>query len=338
MPPLPYCSEEILIDELDATIHSGGRLGADSEDPSKVSHLLQLVGSEVGMAYRARAERLRVLIDDAFEQASDSDFITEDAHYGLRILFGLHPDYLDAKVSVREREAASFLWRNGEIKPQSFHRRHRPKAAALALRCLQRAYGQKDIPEEHVYETLAEERVYKVNEHRQLWNTRVTTRFRSRVDGLAEFNFFEPVNDDPELIEEDFLILSDDASLISREASDTRDGYNHISIALPSELRVGEEFTVRWEERLNLEEPTDLYASYFVAMEAANDNYQLDLSVEFADDPPSTAWAFKAHPSENLRRLTPEHGETLEIDPDGVLLYTWDQTERRATYGLKWIW
>jgi hypothetical protein len=337
MPPLPHCSEEILIEELDAAIHSGGRLGVDSEDASKVSHLLQLVGSEVGLAYRARAERLRALIDDAFEQAGDSEFITEDAHYGLRILFGLHPDYLDAKVSVREREAAPFLWRNGEIKPQSFHKRHRPKAAALALRCLQRAYGQKDIPEEHVYETLAEERVYKVNEHRQLWNTQVTTRFRSRVDGLAEFNFFEPLNDDPELIEENFLILSSDASLKSRGPSDTRDGYNHIAIALPRKLRVGDEYTVRWEERLILEEPTDLYANYFVAMEAANDNYRLDLSVEFADDPPSTAWAFKAHPTENLRRLSKERGEPLTIG-EGGFCYSWGETERRATYGLKWSW
>lgn len=338
MPSLPYCSEDILFKELDAVIHSGGRLGVDSEDPSKVAHLLQLVATEGALTYRARAERLRAMIDEAFDEAGDSDHINEDAHYGLRILFGLHPDYIDAQVNVREREAASFLWRNGEIQQQSFHRRHRPKAVALALECLRAAYGQRDAPEEHEYEVLEESRAYEVNADRQLWRTSVTTRFRSRVDQLSEFRLFEPTNDDPEVVNEHFGVLTGGARVITRSPSDTRDGFNRIVIELPRELAIGEEFAVGWEERLDFEKPTDLYANYFVAMEAANDNFQLELAVLFEADAPGTVWAFKAHPSENLRRLAPEHGETLEVAPDGVLRYTWDQTERRATYGLKWIW
>ncbi len=300
---LPYCSDETLVEELMVVIHAGGRLGAAGQDPADVAHLLQMLGSERGLTYRSRAQALLSLIEDAFEAAKKSDVITDESQYGLRILFGVHPDYIKDKMSVREREAAPYLWRR-EIKPESFRKRHRQKAAALALECLRSSYGQRDAPEDQEYETLEGARIYKVNEHRQLWLTTVTTRFRSRSN-LPEFGFFEPVNDDPEVNVESFNVLTDGARLVSRAPSDTRDGYNHIVIGLPSELAVGDEFTISWEERLTLKQPTDPYANYFVAMEAANDNFRLELSVTFDGDPPSTVWAFKAHPSENLRRLRP---------------------------------
>lgn len=337
MLPLPYCSDETLVDELLAIIRAGGRLGTDDQDPARVAHLLLMVDSEAGLTYRARAEALRTLIEEAFRTANDSEQIDDDTYYGIRILFGFHPEYRKEGVGKREEEAAAFLWRK-PIKPQSFYKRHRRKVAALALDCLRAAYGQRDLPEEHEYEILEESRAYEVNADRQLWRTSVTTRFRSRVDQLSEFRLFEPTNDDPEVMKEHFGVLADGARVITRSPSGTRDGFNRIVIRLPRELAIGEEFTIGWEERLDLEKPTDLYANYFVAMEAANDNFQLELSVSFEADPPGTVWAFKAHPSENLRRLAPEHGETLEVDPDGVLRYGWDQTERRATYGLKWIW
>src|SRR5262245_30745541 len=129
---LPNCADDTLLAELRTLITAGGRLPTLSDNAGKVAHLLLLSGPEAAEPYAVRARRLLRCLDEALYDGtldSSDNELTDEQRLGLRILFGLHADYLDRSVRVRRATAGDFLvpgWEGRRLKDKAgtFYSRH----------------------------------------------------------------------------------------------------------------------------------------------------------------------------------------------------------------------
>ena len=345
---LPFCTDEELLTELAVVVSAGWDL------PSRVKrHLLLLADPGEALSYRQAAQRLLTMLDAALQQDADEHaVISDEDSLGLRILFGVHPNYrTEPSPVVRREQASEYLvpaWHNQppHDRAATFQRRHQQQALRQALHCLRAEYGQEPRPSIRDSDLLEQRRWYYVAANRQVVRFRCDEIIRVRIDGLESHVFYEPRNDDEGVLDSRFHVLEHPMGppLVLEDMADvpTQPGNRQIALRLPRRYRTGELVGVAWEEELDFGSEAARWRRFFVAASGANDNFALELTVTFVPDAdlPEMVWWYVALPGVDEFEIGPRPEEILTLDASRTASHKWTsaETERRIDYGLQWLW
>lgn len=349
---LPYCTDDQLLDELAVVVSTGWELPTRGNRASDVRHLLLLADPGEALSYRQSAQRLLLTLDAALMQgAQDDAVVSEDDARGLRILFGVHPNYrTEPSPVIRREQASEYLvpaWHDDLPRDRAgtFQRRHQAAALRQALECLRAAYGQEPRPSPRDVDLLQQRRWYHVAANRQVVYFRCEETIRVRVDGLEQYVFYEPKHDDYGLADTRFHLLEHPLGpqLNPRDIADdpVQRGMRQITLALPRPYQASESIAIEWEENLEFGADVKSWQRFFVGAHAPNDNFKLELTVQFASDMlPDMVWWYMSLPGVDDGEIGPRPGETLPLDNRRIASHRWSntETERWLNYSLQWTW
>jgi hypothetical protein len=210
---LPYCTDEELLAELAVVVSAGWDLPSRANRAGDVRHLLLLADPGEALSYRQAVQRLLMMLDAALQQDQiERPVVSEEDSRGLRILFGVHPNYrTELSPVVRREQASEYLvpaWHKQPPRDRasSFQRRHQQRALRQALYCLRAEYGQEPRPSIRDSDLLEQRRWYHVAANRQVVRFRCEEIIRVRVDGLESHVFIEPRNDDVGILDTHFHV------------------------------------------------------------------------------------------------------------------------------------
>lgn len=338
---LPDCPDEQLLDELAVVVSAGWDLPARRSRAHALRHLLVFASDNTVMSFEQSALRLLTLINDALLRAGARGLLSADDEDGLRILFGVHPNYKMERSPTVRREAASFyLLPAWSLNPPSdrtgtFQRRHQGGALAQALECLRIAYGQHSPRDSRPYDLVSTERFYLVDENRQVVLMRNTERIKSRIDGLDEYVFHDPKL---EYIESTTYRITQGAVQVADVSDDsTNPALTRVAFQIDPPAAAGDLLEFVWEQRTTFVPDVTRWAYYFVGTQASSDNYQLTMTVRFTGEIPQRVWWYSEYQSD-LHLIEHDERKLLVISDDKSVSYEFKHTERRADYGLQWEW
>lgn len=350
---LPYCSDDELLTELAAVVSTGWELPSREHRRRDVRQLLLLADPGEAQSYRQAAQRLLTMLDAALQQEADSDSIlSEEDALGLRILFGVHPNYrTEPSPVVRREQASEYLvpaWhsRSPRDRAGTFQRRHQLPAVRLALQCLRAAYGQEARPSMRDADLIEERRWYFIAANHQVTRLRSEAVIRVRVDDLQEYSFTESRNEEPGLRNSDFRVLEQPLgpTLTLQDIRDleTRPGRREITMRFPKPYQTGELVGVAWEEELDFGEDAMPWRRMFVSASGPNDGFELEMTATFAAavELPELVWWYQALPEISESEIGPRDESDVLNYIDREVSHRWaaDETERRIDYGLQWVW
>lgn len=350
---LPFCTDEELLAELAVVVSVGWDLPSRATRAQDVRHLLLLADPGEALSYRQAAQQLLTMLDAALQQDTDDrPVVSEEDALGLRILFGVHPNYrTEPSPVVRREQASEYLVPAWHYQPPrdragTFQRRRQQLALRQALHCLRAEYGQEPRPSIRDNDLLEERRWYYVAANRQVVRFRCEDIIRVRVDGLESYDFTESRNDDEGLLATNFHVLEHAVGppLTLDDISDmpTRPGIRQITLRLPRPYKTGERIGIAWEEELDFGPDAARWRRFFVSANGQNDNFALELTVTFAADAdlPEKVWWYMALPGVAEFEIGPRPEEELALDASRSASHRWasTETERRIDYGLQWVW
>lgn len=348
-------ADDLLVRELATVVTVGWELPLLPDRWGEVSNLTILVDNSELSTYRELAERLLHKLDAALEAAYTDERITEDQWEGLRILFGLHIDYRTERSPTRRRAVAgTYLvpsWRGrfpgtdaDELRmAETFRRKHQQKALRLALACYLDLFGRPPLSTVRGDDQVRETRLYIVDSQRQVRLHRCTDVIRALQEPFTGTSVWLP------------SYTSDEGARATRFTVLKHPDDNRINVtgpvAVPERPRehmfvldferpyhVGELIEYSYELSITYEDDITIWDQYFVATDANNDDYVLDMTVQFESEPPSKVWAMESVATMSQSDIGPEQGTVIGPSPDGTFHYEWRTTQRRISYGLQWRW
>jgi hypothetical protein len=350
---LPYCSDDQLLAELVVVVSTGWALPSRPERSGDVRHLLLLADPGEALSYREGAQRFLTLLDLAMRQDGlEEPIVSDDDALGLRILFGVHPNYrTELSPVVRREQASEYLVPSWHARPPrdragTFQRRHQGRAVRLALQCLRAAYGQEPRPSMRDADLIEERRWYYIAANHQVTRMRSQSIIRARVDGLHGYSFTESCNNEPGLKHSEFQVIEHPIgptlTLDNIEELQTQPGRRDITVRFPRPYQAGELVGVAWEEELNFGEDATPWRRMFVSASSASDGFELEMTATFAPDVelPELVWRYRKVPEVDVFEIGPRDECEVLHYTDRTVSHQWavDETERRIDYGLQWVW
>jgi hypothetical protein len=349
---LPYVTDEQLRSELAAIVHAGWSLPQRHQLAGRVRHLLLLADPGEALSYAQAAQRVLHMLDVALQLGADeeSPVVSEGDALGLRILFGVHPEYrTEASPIKRRSEAAEYLVPGWGRKPArdragTFLKRHQVRSMQLAVECLRARYGQEPRQTHRETDLLEQHRWYLVGGNRQVVRMRCQELVRVRIDDLDEYVFHEYEDLESAVADHDFRVLQHPKGPLSVLRSITpqpfRPPRREIVLKLPRRYAAGDVLGVAWEEAYRHGPDAPRWRQYYVSATAPNDNFELRLTVTFAHDAelPTRVWWYSAFPGVDESTLAIDPDRLLEMDSERSVSYSWRHTDRWINYGLQWQW
>jgi len=339
---LPAEPDEMLIDELAQVVSAGWRLIDRSAAQDQVRHLLLLASPKPYEMYSTVALRFMAMLDQALERGTDYDavdegpatLLTEDQSRGLRILFGLHPDYRWANVAVRREEGGALLLGKDDVKANTFYKTYEADALRLTLASLKETFGQETLSTRRSYESVRRYLYAVVGENHRVETLTFNNVYRSLIDGLGFVrNWFQL--EEPELIEE--IGIRELSGVLDHELEHRQGGAYRLTFSLPRTIDAGQEFAWSYERSYRYRPGIPLPTEDRTGISGRNNGYEVEVRVQFTGEVPSVIWWYSRR--KTLFEIEVTSKNLLVPDEMGSVLFpsSRDTSELRV-YGVAWRW
>jgi hypothetical protein len=334
---LPAAADDLLRSELGILVTTGSRLPDLPQRQGQVPLLMYLARDKPGDSFHQAAVRLLSLLDRSLRDCADSPdeeaLLTDEESLGLRILFGLHPDYRDSSTMVRRENAAEYLIHKA-MAGDSFYRSHESAWLQTTVVCLRTSYGQESGASPSEYESVNRRTFASIGPRRRIEAVEVRNLARSRIDGLDSVGMFIHPSDRQHLEQVVFERLDD---FPPPEAETLPNGSYRVDLSLQPALSIGQEIEWGFRRRYTYKQDIPFPTEDRFSVTTMNGGFDACIGIGFEADTPATIWRY----SESIQRQPgePTAERLVElIDSKAEYRVYSNETEDRWAYGLAWRW
>jgi len=341
MPTLSSVPDETLLDEVGVLIGAGWRIIDRPSSRHGIRHLLSLAAPKPHEMFATVARRLLEMINEVLERSTDfdgigdeqSELLNEEQSQALRILFGLHPDYRWASVTLRRTEAGALLLGRDSVKANTFYKSYENDAKRMALECLRARYGQGTDRPSRSYESVRRCALVTVGDNRRISSVKLDNVYRSLSDGLDYVrNWFQLENpDDLEAITIDRL-----TGVISYDLERRQSCAYRITFSLPRSFDTGDEIVWGYQRSYHYRQYSPIPDEDRIGISGRNDDFEFRIAVQFLGPLPAAIWRYSRRKTMFAVEPAPE---TIVV-PDTNRVVTHESTNSSAlrVYGVAWRW
>ena len=339
---LPAVDDEGLRRALTQVVAYGGELERHPSTQDDLQPLIYLAAATSSQVFPDLAKRVRSMLDAALIQNVESvpdgePPLTEEHSHGLRILFGLLPDYLYTDVDVRREEAGDLLFpEQGSWKHRAntFYKTWQRPALDLAISCLKATYGQEEVRRGRRHESVSRSSWTIVGSDRRKKQTVTSHVSRSMLERLEVVRTrCSLTRDHADLASIDFEAISGvgPPEVIEEEPFDFR-----LRFPLLHPVGMGEEFAWSFQRTYRYRDDAPVENLAWMRLTGNVRGFSVSVVVTFEGEPPMLIWRFGSHAIRPP--ALPELDQLLRPDSDGGVSMSTTDTYPEKSYGIAWKW